>query len=166
MIEIKDDKTGSEGQNILNEGKKELKNVLTGDKGLIARFYTSIGRNGGVIFLIRSYFIKDEEESLSRMEKKELLSVESLKGFTYDEIFVQKIDVISNKGYVTINDSINIPLVNLEESRSSKYFFDRNDTIKEIKRCNEIEYNVAKKINEVSEKAVSFIKRIIEKEQQ
>lgn len=160
----------SKGESLLNEGKEEGTSILNEckkssnnpEKDATIRLYTNIGRNGLVIFMITSYLVKDEDDILSKLDRKEVLCIESLRGFSYDEIAVQKVDTVSKKGYAVINDEINIPLADLE-GKSNKYFFDRNDVVKECKKLMEVEYNAVKKVMEVSARAESFIKRATEK---
>jgi hypothetical protein len=155
------------GESLLNDSC-ESKSILNdtpcikGEKNDIARLYTNIGRNGGTIFMITSYLIKDEDDVLSKLDRRDITSIESLRGFNYDEIVVELIDTRTKKGYACINGEINIPLIDLE-GKSNKYFFDRNDVIKECKKLMEVEYNAVKKIQEVSARVESFIKRAIEK---
>jgi hypothetical protein len=166
MIELSKEK----GESILNEGKEEKGTSIlnengcseTPEKQAIIRLYTNIGRNGLFIFMITSYLVKDEDDTLSKLDRKELISIESLRGFTYEKIAVQKVDTISKRGYAVINDEINIPLTDLD-GKSNKYFFEKNEVIKECKKLMEIEYNTVKSIMEVSARAESFIKRAIEK---
>ena len=160
-------KSVGKSESILNNGKKSAEkageSILNSEKSDIARLYTNIGRNGGVIFMLTSYLVKDEDDVLSKMNRSDLISIESLRGFNYDEIRVDLIDTRSRKGYAHINDEdIYIPLADLE-GKNNKYFFDRNEVIKEIKKLMEVEYNAVKKIQEVSARTESFMKRALEK---
>jgi hypothetical protein len=156
-------KDNSKKECLLNEEKKPS---MAREKDDLAKFYTQLGRNGGMVYRIGVYLVKDKEDSLKRKERKELIAVESLTGYTMEDIQVLEIDARSKPGYVHINGTsgFDIPLANLE-GNSSKYFYDRNEAIKEWKRLSEIELSLAREIAKTSDAAVSYIKRVLDKEQ-
>jgi hypothetical protein len=152
---------------LLDEEKFEIKPITSPEKRFkeaLADFYLHLGHNHGVIYYIGSYFVKDLDENLKRKERKELLAVESIRGFTKEEVLVLEIDARSKKGCITINKSIDIPLDN-EANKPRQYFFDEADAIKEWRRLSDIELAVAKKIRETGSDAEEYLKKVIERDQ-
>jgi len=149
---------------ILNEAqaKSTEEQVILGQK--LAEFYGHLSKNGDMIYRISSYLVKDMDEDLKRKERKELIAVESLRGYTKDDILVLKTDASSKRGYIIINDKIDIPLNKLEGG-DCKYFFDGSEALKEWKRLSEIEEDLCSDIIKTAEAAKSYIRRTIEKKQ-
>ncbi len=165
LLKSKDDDDDEKGEPLLNHFKKQSEEPLGSIKDLLARFYTHLGRNGGTIYYIDSYLVKDKADDLKKMKREELISVESLRGYSLEDILVTETNAADKKGYVRINNKVDIPLADLEPGVSPKYFFDEKEALRELKRLQEIELNLSREIAKVADAAISYIKRTIERNQ-
>lgn len=149
--------------------EKSGASLLSGGNSL-TEFFGYLAKNGGVIFHIGSYFIKDKEEQLRNMseeDRRKIAVIESARGFTIDELKVAIVDGQSKKGYIKINNRIEIPWPpkDIESTNDRSYFFDGKEALNEWERRSNAELKVLELISNTSSKLTNYLKRVIDKKE-
>jgi len=137
ILDNSDEKEELDGKSIINEentsrtiidkedlSDKELQNKL-------GQAMTRLGENGMMIFVATKVPINDRE----KRTRFNSASVYQLK-----PILVGKIDITKTRGYIRINDEIDVPILNIKGK--SEYFFDKDEVIEIITRNNRIEKKI------------------------
>lgn len=137
-------------ESLLAGGAKLTESQL---KEAVKRFMKCLHENDMKIFKIEVYPIKDKESRIRRS---------TFKAFALKEINVNKIDFEKNPGFVAVDNGVNIPLVNTDES--PKFVYDKEEALSIVIASNKIEWDAIKKEKEEFDNAYEFMKDIVENE--
>lgn len=143
------------------DDRGEPESLLSKDNdrnALIANFYAKLGKSGGKVFEVTSFFLCDRKPDIRKVK-----GLSELKGFTLSPVNVISIDTEDKPKHIKINRIIDIPLVSTGTPKYPCYFYDEEDAIKHVHRENTIAYEAIEEAAQEYTKAAAFMREVSEK---